>query len=88
MASRDGLVGFAFQLLPTLGPEPRLVRRHCDVWAKNDLSLTLDHLDLRSRLIQAEVAPDRCWDCDHAPALDGDESLFLAYADSVAALPY
>jgi hypothetical protein len=88
MSSSNGLVGFAFELLPTLGPEPCLVRWYCDVWTKNDLSLTLDHLDLRSRLIQAEVTPDRGWDGDHAPALDGDEGLFFAHADSVAALPY
>src|SRR5207244_1939878 len=77
--SSNGIVGLALQLLPTLGPEPCLVRWYGDVWTKNDLSLPLDHFDLCSRLVQTKVAPDGSRDSDEAPALHGDEVALLAH---------
>ena len=41
--------------------------------AQDDLAVTFDHLDLRSRSVQSELTPDRRGNSDDPTGLHGDE---------------
>jgi len=78
------MVGLAFHLLPSLGPEPRLVGRYGDVWTENYLAVTFENFHLRAGTVQPELAPERLGDGDHASGLDGDEARLFLHDDSIA----
>ena len=51
------IVGFAFHLLPSFGPEPRLIRRDGNVWTENDLTVTFEDLNGKTRLTMTALFP-------------------------------
>ena len=87
MPIRNGFVGLAFESLPTLAPEPRLIRGNGHVRSKDNFSIAFDDLDLRSWLVQTEVAPRCRWNGNQSSALDGHEDGIGAHECSIAAKP-
>jgi hypothetical protein len=68
LAAFDVLVDLAFHALPSIGPEPRLLRRNREPWPKLDHSVvSLDDLDVRARLVEAITAPKLRWKGEETP---------------------
>jgi hypothetical protein len=70
----DVSVGLSFHRLPSIRPEPGLIRWHRDNWDELDAAITVvDQADLRLWPIEVEPTPEVGWKGHSSPRLDREQ---------------